>query len=58
MLLDIFNDITVRIKLKIVVIIQDIVIAKYLPVNNSSFFIGNVSSVSNVPLSFSPAIDS
>ena len=32
--------------------------AKYLPITNSRFVMGNVNKVSKVPLSFSPAMES
>ncbi len=38
------------------VTIPDIDIAKYLPNINSFLLIGNVNTVSKVPLSFSPAV--
>ena len=55
---EINNAIIVNTKLRIPVIIEDIETLKNFPIIMSLLFIGKVSSVSNVPLSFSPAVAS
>ena len=50
------NEIIVKIKLIIPVIIEDIDTPKNFPSIISLLFIGNVNNVSSVPLSFSPAV--
>lgn len=54
----IFKDEIDNIMLIIDVIIHEIVIAKYFPFTMSLLLIGNVKNVSNVPRSFSPAVES
>ena len=54
----ILKDVIDNIMLIIDVIMQDIVIAKYFPLIISLLLIGNVKNVSNVPRSFSPAVES
>ena len=52
----IINDIIAKAKLINPVIIDDTVTPKNFPTIISLLFIGNVSNVSNVPLSLSPAV--
>ena len=50
------NDMTAKIRLNSPVMIDDTVTPKNLPMIISLLFIGNVSRVSKVPLSLSPAV--
>ena len=50
------NDMTAKIRLNSPVMIDDTVTPKNLPMIISLLFIGNVSRVSSVPLSLSPAV--